>query len=117
MTIDLLLKLLRSHLAALQSSAWPCPYGPSDGPAIYLDAADTKALIKELTNTLCQLETARAGSAPILRPERGFAWRVGKTAKDLADEGTSTRALTASETRTDELTRNSAGRRPSDSIP
>jgi hypothetical protein len=34
MTLYLLLKLLRSHLAALQSSAWPSPHGTSNGPAL-----------------------------------------------------------------------------------
>ncbi|MGE5245877.1 MAG: hypothetical protein ACM3SQ_16770 [Betaproteobacteria bacterium] len=49
MTLDLFLNLLRAHLAALQSSTWPEPHGPSCGPALYLDAADTRRLIAELT--------------------------------------------------------------------
>jgi len=49
MTLDVFLKVLQTHRAALQSSAWPRPHGPSTGPALYLDAADTQALIAELT--------------------------------------------------------------------
>jgi hypothetical protein len=60
MTLDLLLRLLRSHLAALQSTAWPPPHGASNGPALFLDAAETSALIGELTGLLDK-ERARAG--------------------------------------------------------
>jgi hypothetical protein len=49
MTLDILLDVLGAHLAALQSSGWPQPSGPSLGPAIYLDEADTQALLAELT--------------------------------------------------------------------
>ena len=49
MTLDRLLELLRAHAVALQSSTWPTPHGPSNGPALYLDMDDTLALIAELT--------------------------------------------------------------------
>jgi hypothetical protein len=48
MTLDVFIKLLRSHLAALQSSAWPEPHDISNGPAIFLDAAETRELLAEL---------------------------------------------------------------------
>lgn len=59
MTVDLLLVLLRD-LAALQSSAWPPCRGPVIGPALYLDRADTQALIAELTRIKEELATTRA---------------------------------------------------------
>ena len=76
MTLDLLLKLLRCHLAALQSTAWPRPHGPSNGPAIYLDAADTSALITELAGIQRKLETAGLGGDAIGRAESGAARSV-----------------------------------------
>jgi hypothetical protein len=45
MTLDLLRELLQAHLAALESPMWPRPHGVSSGPALYLDAAETRALI------------------------------------------------------------------------
>jgi hypothetical protein len=51
MTVDLFIDLLRAHRAALQSSVWPEPHSASSGPALYLDAADTEALIAALTQT------------------------------------------------------------------
>ena len=49
MTLDTFLKILHAHLAALESSAWPVPHNVSNGPALFLDAADTRELIAELT--------------------------------------------------------------------
>ena len=69
MTLDLLLELLRSHLAALRSSGWPHPHGPSNGPALYLDAADTSALITELARIRRKLEIAGFDSAPLIHSE------------------------------------------------
>lgn len=83
MTLDLLLKLLRCHLAALQSTAWPRPHEPSNGPAIYLDAADTSALITELAGIQRKLETAGLGGDAIGRAESGAARSVENIAKDL----------------------------------
>jgi hypothetical protein len=73
MTLDLLLKLLRCHSAALQSSAWPRPHGPSKGPALYLDAADTGAPITELAGIQRKLETAGSGSGAIVRSDSAAA--------------------------------------------
>jgi hypothetical protein len=56
MNIDLLLDLLRSHLAALKSHNWP-----GSGPAFYLDASETQALIVELTAIRKKLVTAGVG--------------------------------------------------------
>jgi hypothetical protein len=47
-TLDLLLTMLRCHLAALQSSAWSEDGSLSNGPALFLDEADTQAAIAEL---------------------------------------------------------------------
>jgi hypothetical protein len=49
MTLDLFIRMLQSHLTALESPLWPQPHGPSTGPAFFLDADDTRALIDELT--------------------------------------------------------------------
>ncbi len=62
MTVDLLIDLLRSHLAALQSNAWPRPHGVSNGPALFLDADDTRALIDELAS-MRRLSPAAAESS------------------------------------------------------
>ena len=48
MTLDLFIQILHTHLAALESSAWPKPHNRINGPALFLDIADTKALIDEL---------------------------------------------------------------------
>jgi hypothetical protein len=117
MTLDLLLKLLRTHLAALQSSAWPRPHGPANGPAFYLDAADTRALITELAGIQRKLDNAGLGSPPIPRSERGAAGRVRKTAEDVAETETPTKALTPPETRTDELAREFGGEATVRSVP
>jgi hypothetical protein len=103
MTLDLLLKLLRSHLAALQSSAWPRPHGPSNGPAFYLDAADTTALLAELTGIQRKLETAGWGGAPMVRSQSGVAETAGHPAEELAETKRSTQLLAVSGTRTNEL--------------
>ena len=103
MTLDLLLKLLRSHLAALQSSSWPRPHGPSNGPALYLDAADTNALLTELTGIQRQLETAGWVDAPILRSESAVAERGGNPAEEAVEITSSTQPLALSGTRTDGL--------------
>ena len=103
MTLDLLLKLLRCHLAALQSTAWPRPHGPSNGPAIYLDAADTSALITELAGIQRKLETAGLGGDAIGRAESGAARSVENIAKDLVAGKTTKSAPAPSETRMDEL--------------
>jgi hypothetical protein len=92
MTLDLLLKLLRSHLAALQS-AWPRPHGPSNGPAFYLDAADTTALLTELTGIQRKLETAGWGGAPMVRSQSGVAETGGNPAEELAEIKSSTQPL------------------------
>jgi hypothetical protein len=47
-TLELLLTMLRCHLAAVQSSAWSQDGSLSNGPALYLDEADTRAAIAEL---------------------------------------------------------------------
>lgn len=60
MTVDLLLDLLRD-LAVLQSSARLSCRGPVIGPALYLDRADTQALIAELSRIKEELQE-RAGS-------------------------------------------------------
>ena len=70
MTLNLLADLLRGHLAALQSSAWPQPQGASSGPALYLDAAETQALIAELARVQRQLAAARASEAEFHGGER-----------------------------------------------
>jgi hypothetical protein len=101
MTLDLLLKLLRYHLAALQSTGWPRPHGPSNGPAIYLDAADTSALITELAGI--QRETAGLGGVAIVRAESGAARSVEDIAKDLVAGKTTKSAPAPSETRMDEV--------------
>lgn len=63
MTLDGLLELLHTHSVALQSSTWPRPHGPFSGPALYLDLADTRALIAELTRLTSELAAARASGA------------------------------------------------------
>jgi hypothetical protein len=76
MTVDLFLRMLQSHLTALESSLWPAPHGPSNGPALFLDADDTRALIAELTRIRDERRTspsaAGAGSGPrsAAAPER-----------------------------------------------
>jgi hypothetical protein len=57
MTIDLFLRMLQSHLRALQSPVWPHPHSASNGPALFLDADDTRALIDELTRLRSQHST------------------------------------------------------------
>jgi hypothetical protein len=99
MTLDLLLKLLRCHLAALQSNAWPRPHGPSNGPALYLDAADTSALITELAGIQRKLETVGPGGGAISRSDSAAAQGVESPAKDLSAGKTTQSAPALSETR------------------
>jgi hypothetical protein len=82
-------------------SAWPRPHGPSNGPAIYLDAADTSALITELAGI--QRETAGLGGVAIVRAESGAARSVEDIAKDLVAGKTTKSAPAPSETRMDEV--------------
>lgn len=76
MTVDLFIRMLQSHLTALDSSLWPQPHGPSNGPALFLDADDTRALIDELTRIRDERRAnpspAGAGSGPrnAAAPER-----------------------------------------------
>jgi hypothetical protein len=63
MTIAALEDLLRAHLAALRSSAWPTPHGPAGGPVIYLDRADTETLIAQLARLQDKLAAARESAA------------------------------------------------------
>jgi hypothetical protein len=60
MTVEVFVEILRCHLAALRSSAWPRPGNSSTGPALYLDEADTQAAITELTRLHDELAEARA---------------------------------------------------------
>jgi hypothetical protein len=56
MTLDAFIDVLRMHAAGLRSGAW------SSGPALYLDAADTDALLAELVRMRQELrrrESAR----------------------------------------------------------
>ena len=88
MTLDLLLKLLRTHLVALQSPAWPRPHGVSNGPALYLDAADTRALITELVSIQRKLEAARLEGAGVGGAEPQAAnsvENIGNSAPTLVD--------------------------------
>ena len=63
MTIAALEDLLRAHLAALRSSAWPPPHGSAGGPVIYLDRADTEVLIAQLARLQDKLAAARDSAA------------------------------------------------------
>lgn len=75
MTIELLLNVLGTHLAALNSSTWSKP-GSSPGPALYLDAADTHALIAELTRLQPSPDAVRRLTGvqrPALPPEAAGA--------------------------------------------
>lgn len=63
MKLDQFVDLLRAHLAALQSSAWPKPSGPLTGPALFLDHADTEELIA-LLERLRRGRRASEGKAP-----------------------------------------------------
>ena len=58
-TLDLLLTMLRCHLAALQSSAWSQDGSLSHGPALFLDEADTQAAIAELRRLKGELRGGR----------------------------------------------------------
>ena len=60
MTLDSLLAMLRCHLAALQSAEWPRVDDSSTGPALYLDAADTEAAIRELSRLRAELDAVRS---------------------------------------------------------
>lgn len=102
MTLDVLLTLLRFHLAALESNEWPTPHGPHSGPALYLDAADTSALITELTAIQRKLETGGSGSEAALPSQAGTARSTAATATKL-EERTTTGAPAVSDTRMDEL--------------
>ena len=53
MNLELLLAQLRAHLAALRSSAWS--RGPeASGPILFLDIADTEAMVAELMRSRSQ---------------------------------------------------------------
>jgi hypothetical protein len=56
MTLDLFLSILQAHLVALRSPLWPHPHDASHGPAMFLDAEDTTALLAELTRIQEQLQ-------------------------------------------------------------
>jgi hypothetical protein len=62
MTLDVFLQLLRGHQAALQSSLWSCDAPSPIRPALYLDQAETEAVITELTGLLAEVATLRASS-------------------------------------------------------
>jgi hypothetical protein len=62
MTLDVFIRMLQSHLAALNSNEWPQPHGPVNGPAFFLDEEDTRALIAELTRVRDQ---AAAGTPAV----------------------------------------------------
>jgi hypothetical protein len=48
MTLDVFIRMLQAHLAALRSPFWLHPHDVGNGPALFLDVADTKALLAEL---------------------------------------------------------------------
>lgn len=77
MTVELFIEVLRSHLAALQSSVWPKPHGASTGPALYLDIADTRALITALTQSP-HVEAQRAEREVIARRAYALYERRGR---------------------------------------
>lgn len=60
MTIELFLELLHAHLATLRASSWVDPETAARGPAFYLDAVDTQALIAELRRLKAEAELARS---------------------------------------------------------
>ena len=62
MTLDMFIRVLRAHQAALSSTSWPQPHGTSNGPALYLDGEDTQALIEQLTKAREEL-AARTSSS------------------------------------------------------
>jgi hypothetical protein len=65
MKVDMLIDLLRSHLAALESPVWPAPHDASNGPVFFLDAGDTRELIAALTKLREENPGPRAdGSRP-----------------------------------------------------
>jgi hypothetical protein len=77
MTIELLLNVLGTHLAALNSPTWS-KLGSSPGPALYLDASDTQALIAELTRLRPSPDAVRMLTGvqlpgPVLPPEAAGA--------------------------------------------
>jgi hypothetical protein len=59
MTIDHFIKELHAHLAALESPVWPEPHNASNGPALFLDAADTRELIELLERLGGEAPTAK----------------------------------------------------------
>lgn len=63
MNLEALIHLLRVHQVALRSTMWPDPHGPQTGPALYLDLADTQALIDELTRVQSELAAMRVTAA------------------------------------------------------
>lgn len=60
MTLERIIDLLRAHEAALRSSEWTRPHGPSAGPALYLDLVDTRGAIAELTRVGQELRHGRS---------------------------------------------------------
>jgi hypothetical protein len=60
MTLDVLLDMLLTHQTALKSGVWPRPHGPTSGPALFLDEADTRAAILELMRLKREVVEARA---------------------------------------------------------
>jgi hypothetical protein len=103
MTLDLLLKLLRTHWVALQSPAWPRPHGVSNGPALYLDAADTSALITELVGIQRKVEAAHLGGAVVGGAESQAARSIENMSRDFGAGEPATGAPAPSDTRMDEL--------------
>lgn len=65
MTLDVFLRLLQTHLAALQSNAWPEPHDAANGPAFFLDADETRELLAELTRMKTELAAARDVTARV----------------------------------------------------
>ena len=63
MTVDRLLAILQAHDAALQVSAWTQSPTGSPGPALYLDSADTRAAIAELTRLRDRVQALPAPEA------------------------------------------------------
>lgn len=60
MTVDLFLELLHAHLAALRSASWRDGDAQALGPALFLDAVDTQALIAELTQLRHDAQAVRS---------------------------------------------------------
>ncbi len=76
MTLDIFLRMLQSHLAALRSSQWPRPHGSSNGHAFFLDEDDTLELIAELTRV--------RDTIVVSKPERAITPGAGDAAADAS---------------------------------